>query len=203
MTSNSKKPIICPFFFPKTDHLVPRCQEHRLGVIWRQEETRDPVWRLVKFTNLHYQPPFHSTGFFPSIYMNLPIVFPRTASRSLRPVTQCPPSVAMTWCTTGSKAWLSACTGTCARGRRDWQTHLTRQTQRTESAAGIKDISLHSSRVSESVGVWETSVRSTCLDCESESMCVCSQMSVSSVLWTACVQYFIHVSVTFQFKHNL
>lgn len=32
---------------PTTDHPVSRCQEHRLGVIWWQEETRDPIWRLV------------------------------------------------------------------------------------------------------------------------------------------------------------
>lgn len=60
-----------------------------------------------------------------------------TVSRSLRLATQCPPSVAMTWCTTGLKAWLSVCTGTCARGRSGWRTSRTRQTQKTESADAL------------------------------------------------------------------
>lgn len=59
---------------------------------------------------------------------------PPTVSRLLHLVTPCPPSVATTWCTTGSKAWPSVCTGTCARGKRDWPMYRTRQTLKTDSA---------------------------------------------------------------------
>lgn len=36
-----------PALHPHSDHAVPRGQEHCLGVVWRQEETGDPVWGLV------------------------------------------------------------------------------------------------------------------------------------------------------------
>lgn len=53
---------VCP---SPTDHLVSWCQEHCLGVIWWQEETRNPVWRLVNV--LHHQLLFHCSFFFISV----------------------------------------------------------------------------------------------------------------------------------------
>lgn len=123
---------------PETDYSVSRCQKHCLGVIWWQEETGDPAWRLVKSIHCHYLLALPSFRFlFPQFRIHLRFVSLPTASRSLHLATQCHPSVAMTWYTTGSKAWLSVCTGMYARGRRDWQTSQTHQTPKTESAGAF------------------------------------------------------------------
>lgn len=115
------------------DHPVPRGQEHCLGVVWRQEETGDPVWGLVTIR------PSRSTAL--SFLAPLPwrCHLSSAASRSPHPATRCPPSVATTWFTIGSRAWPSACTGTCAKGRLAWLTPQTHQTPRTKQAGRWSD----------------------------------------------------------------
>lgn len=66
-----------------TDHLVSRCQEHRLGVIWWQEETRDPVRRLVNI--------LHGPTAFLSVRLRF-IVFPLYSFvNSIKITTSCYP----------------------------------------------------------------------------------------------------------------
>lgn len=115
---------------PQTDHPLSRGQEHRMGVLWWQEATGDPVWRLVIICQLLPR----TTDSFPiDCAVIRSLLFLSTVSRSPHPVTQCPPSAATTWCMTGSKAWPSVCTGTCARGRHDWRTARTHPTPKTET----------------------------------------------------------------------
>lgn len=75
--------------------------------------------------------------FFPPFRIHSLCFSLKTASKLQRLVTRCPPSAAMTSCTTGSKAWLSVCTGTYARGRSDWQTSPTPQTPKTDPAGAF------------------------------------------------------------------
>lgn len=108
-------------------------------------------------TGKHYKLSSAAVSFFSlGLGFICSLLFFVTASRSLRLVIQCPPSAAMTWCTTGLKAWRSVCTGTCVRSKRGQQTCRTHQTQKTESALWQRHWTnaLHSSWVNETL--WDS-----------------------------------------------
>lgn len=100
-------------------------------------------------------------------------IFFSTASRSLHLVTQCPPSAATTWCTTGSRAWLSACTGMCGSAKHGWQTPPTRRTRRTEAASAVHRM-LTRGQSSQQVKPWAASRYLTSLACKLYKLCAVS-----------------------------
>lgn len=77
-----------------------------------------------------------------SLSLPLSLLLSLSVLRSPPPATRCPPSVVMTWFTTGSTVWPSVCIGMCARSRRGCLRPRTPQTQRTDSAPTLPFVCL-------------------------------------------------------------